>query len=49
MASAYPADFLGIGDSHGRIDGGYRADFVVLDDAFNVRATWIGGVPLHRA
>lgn len=43
MASTYPADFLGLGKSHGRIAAGYRADFVVLDTTLHVRETWIGG------
>ena len=43
MASTYPAQFLGIGHTHGRIAPGCRADFVVLDDALQVRQTWIGG------
>jgi len=49
MASAYPADFLGLGASHGRIAAGYAADFVVLDDALSVRETWIGGQRVYRA
>ena len=43
MASTYPADFLGVASNHGRIAAGCRADFVVLDEALNVRETWIGG------
>jgi N-acetylglucosamine-6-phosphate deacetylase len=43
MASAYPADFLGLAAAHGYIVVGARADFVVLDDALNVGETWIGG------
>ncbi len=43
MASTYPAEFIGIGDSHGRIAPGYAADFVALDDDLRVKATWIGG------
>ena len=42
MASAYPADFLGLND-HGRIAPGCRADFVLLGDDLDVRETWIGG------
>ena len=49
MASTYPADFLGLGATHGRIAPGYRADFVVLDDALRVRETWIGGERVFRA
>lgn len=44
MAATYPADFLGLGSTHGRIDAGYRADFTVLDAALRVTETWIGGV-----
>ncbi len=43
MASTYPADFIGLGASHGRIAPGYTADLVALDDKLQVRATWIGG------
>ena len=43
MASTYPADFIGIGDSHGRIAPGYAADLVALDGDLRVSATWIGG------
>jgi N-acetylglucosamine-6-phosphate deacetylase len=44
MAATYPADFLGLGSTHGRIDTGYRADFTVLYAALRVTETWIGGV-----
>ena len=43
MAAAYPADFLGLAESRGRLAPGLRADLVWLDDEFRVRATWIGG------
>lgn len=45
MASTYPADFLGLGATHGRIEAGYRADFTVLDEDLRVTETWIAGVP----
>ena len=45
MASTYPADFLGLGDSRGRIETGYRADFTVLDADLRVTETWIDGLP----
>ena len=45
MASTYPAQFLGIDDHRGRIAPGCAADLVLLDDALQVRETWIGGVP----
>jgi N-acetylglucosamine-6-phosphate deacetylase len=43
MASAYPAAFLGLDSSHGRIATGYAADLVLLDEDLTVRSTWIGG------
>jgi len=49
MASTYPAEFLGLGASHGRIAAGYAADLVVLDDALQVRETWIGGERVYHA
>ena len=45
MASTYPADFLGLGASHGRIAAGYRADLVLMDDNYRITHSWIGGVP----
>jgi N-acetylglucosamine-6-phosphate deacetylase len=44
MASTYPADFLGLGASHGRIAAGYQADLLALDADYRVRQSWIGGV-----
>jgi N-acetylglucosamine-6-phosphate deacetylase len=43
MAATYPADFLGLGETHGRIAVGYQADFTVVDEALEVHETWIGG------
>ena len=43
MASAYPADALGIAHQRGRIRPGLAADIVHLDDRLVARATWIGG------
>jgi N-acetylglucosamine-6-phosphate deacetylase len=45
MASRNPAEFLGLGASHGRIAAGYRADLVLLDDKLEVSEVWIGGQP----
>lgn len=44
MASRYPAEWLGLEQTHGRIAPGQRADFAVLDDTLHVRETWIGGM-----
>ena len=43
MASTYPAQFLRLDDRYGHIAAGYQADFVLLDDALQVQATWIAG------
>jgi len=43
MASEYPAEFLGLGHELGRIAPGYRANLVLMDDAFKVHKTWIEG------
>ena len=44
MASTYPADFLGLGATHGRIEAGCRADFTVVDKDLRVTETWVDGV-----
>jgi N-acetylglucosamine-6-phosphate deacetylase len=43
MASLYPATFLRLDDSHGRIAPGYVADIVQLGPDLGVLKTWIGG------
>lgn len=43
MAARYPAQFLNLNDRLGEIAEGYQADLVLLDDALQVRATWIAG------
>ncbi|NIX75076.1 N-acetylglucosamine-6-phosphate deacetylase [Microvirga terricola] len=43
MASLAPASFLRLDHELGRIVPGYRASFVLLDDALNVQKTWIDG------
>ena len=45
MASETPARFLGLDHRVGRIAPGLRADLVLLDDAGQVRTSWIGGEP----
>jgi len=43
MASTYPADFLGLSSTHGRIAPGYRADLVAVNADLDVVGTWIHG------
>jgi N-acetylglucosamine-6-phosphate deacetylase len=43
MAATYPADFLGLGATHGRIAPSYHADLVALNADMQLKATWIGG------
>jgi len=43
MASAYPAEFLGLARERGHIVAGACADFVALDGDGRARRTWIGG------
>jgi len=43
MASTYPAQFLNLDDRYGHIAEGQHADLVLLDDALQVRSTWIAG------
>jgi len=44
MASAYPAQFIGLGAELGRIAPGYRANLVRTDADLEVCETWIDGV-----
>lgn len=44
IASATPAAFLGLAGARGVIRPGAAADLVLLDDALQVRRTWIDGV-----
>ncbi len=43
MASTYPARFLNVDDRLGHIAEGFQADLVLLDEALQVRGTWIAG------
>ena len=43
MASAYPAEFLGLGGEVGRIAPGYRANLVLCDERLQALETWIDG------
>jgi N-acetylglucosamine-6-phosphate deacetylase len=48
MASSSPAAFLGLTHQRGRIAVGQAADLVLLNDALQVRDTWINGAALDR-
>ncbi len=43
MASTNPAEFLGLGFTHGRIAPGRQADLVLLDPQAGVLGTWVAG------
>ncbi|MDO6747399.1 N-acetylglucosamine-6-phosphate deacetylase [Gilvimarinus sp. 1_MG-2023] len=43
MASLYPAEYMKLNQTLGRIDPHYRADLVHFTDDFNVTATWVAG------
>jgi N-acetylglucosamine-6-phosphate deacetylase len=45
FASRHPAEFLGLGNTLGRLEPGFRADMVALDLAsLDVFDTWVAGV-----
>lgn len=43
MASAYPAEFLGVAATHGYIREGQKANFTVVDHDLRVTETWVNG------
>lgn len=43
MASTTPAEFIGIGKTHGQIAAGLKADLVHLGDDLHVQNVWIAG------
>jgi N-acetylglucosamine-6-phosphate deacetylase len=45
MASATPADFLGIAGARGRLLRGRMADMVAITDSIEVRTVWLAGAP----
>jgi len=49
MASLRPAEFLGLDEEFGRIQVGYRASLVALDDDLFVQQTWIDGEIAYQA
>jgi N-acetylglucosamine-6-phosphate deacetylase len=49
LASAEPADFLGLGNKLGRIAPGYRADMVAFDPSdIAIWETWVAGKPTRE-
>ncbi|HUV38699.1 MAG TPA: amidohydrolase family protein [Planctomycetota bacterium] len=49
LASSSPARVLGLGGCKGRIDEGFDADMVLLDDDLTVLNTWVGGECVYAA
>jgi N-acetylglucosamine-6-phosphate deacetylase len=49
MASAAPANFLGLGAQRGLIAPGAAADLVLISDAGDILASWIDGVEQNFA
>jgi N-acetylglucosamine-6-phosphate deacetylase len=46
FAATNPAEFMGVGDTLGRLRPGYRADVVAfLPDDLQILATWVAGQP----
>jgi N-acetylglucosamine-6-phosphate deacetylase len=43
MASRYPAEAIGLADSHGQAQPGFSANLIELDDGLNVVRSWIAG------
>lgn len=49
LASAHPAEFLGVGHRLGKLAAGFRADMVALDGAtIEILESWAGGVATSR-
>jgi N-acetylglucosamine-6-phosphate deacetylase len=48
MASANPAQVLGLAGRKGRLLPGYDADLVLFDDAFDVQQTWVAGASVFN-
>ena len=48
MASLNPARRIGLSASKGSIEVGKDADFAIVDDAFDVQATILGGRVIYR-
>jgi N-acetylglucosamine-6-phosphate deacetylase len=49
MASLYPAQAAGIDHKKGQLKSAHDADFVILDNEYKLKSTWIGGEPIFTA
>jgi N-acetylglucosamine-6-phosphate deacetylase len=50
FASAHPAEFLGLGETLGKLAPGFRADMVAFDGStIEVLDTWVAGAPLTNS
>lgn len=49
MASLYPAEAMGVSDTHGCLKAGSRADFIQLTAGLELQEVWIGGESVHKA
>ncbi|MFZ1656927.1 MAG: amidohydrolase family protein, partial [Lactococcus raffinolactis] len=47
--SLIPAKSVGIDDKCGRIKPGFAADFIVLEDNFDLSATYLNGKLVYQA
>ena len=48
-ATLHPARCLGVEDKKGTLDYGSDADFVLLDDDLNVKATFVAGNNVYKS
>ncbi|WP_419731062.1 N-acetylglucosamine-6-phosphate deacetylase [Lichenicola sp.] len=48
MASLYPAKFMGMERSHGRLEAGRTADLVLLDETMRCERCWRNGIELPQ-
>ncbi len=46
MAALYPAQFLGIDGTQGKIEAGYKANMVILDKELQITGCWLAGKPV---
>jgi N-acetylglucosamine-6-phosphate deacetylase len=43
----YPAQALGCADKLGKLGGGYQADMLLLNHAYQVQQSWIAGTQVY--